>query len=264
MIQERHIYNDNSETEKRLLEAAGAIFAEYGFRAATVRQICEKAGANIAAVNYHFRDKEGLYMEVLRFVHKTQAEKYPADFGVYPGSSPEQRLRAYVRSLLYRIFAEGRPGWHMKLITREMLEPTRALDMLVREAARPLHQDLASIVRSLLRESVSDKTVRLCTLSILGQVVYYLRARPVISRLYPGQKYGPKEIEELAEHISQFSLLALKALSKKMNSRGHESDESNTKSRCSRNRGSPDKGSPGLMNVNWHRTLARQRRKEST
>ena len=52
---------ESSDTEKRLLEAAGEVFAEFGYRAATVRQICEKAGANIAAVNYYFGDKEKLY-----------------------------------------------------------------------------------------------------------------------------------------------------------------------------------------------------------
>jgi len=54
-------------TEKRLLEAAGEIFAEHGYRAATIHQICQRAGANIAAVNYHFSDKEQLYHEVIRY-----------------------------------------------------------------------------------------------------------------------------------------------------------------------------------------------------
>src|ERR1044071_7843752 len=112
------------ETEKRLLEAAGEIFAEYGYRAATVRQICEKAGANVAAVNYHFGDKDRLYMAVLRIAHKsrgTDVRRAPADPNLK--ASPEQRLRAYIRWLLSQIFAEGRPGWHFKLITREMMEP---------------------------------------------------------------------------------------------------------------------------------------------
>ncbi len=203
-------------TEEQLLEAAGEIFAEHGYRAATIRQICEKAGVNIAAVNDHFGDKDGLYREVLRFVHNAHVKKHPLKLGLSAGATPEQKLAAYIRSLLYRIFDEGRPGWHMKLMAREMMEPTRAFSMLVKEGARPLHQELASLVREFLGSRASDEVVRLCTLSILGQSLYYRRAQPVISRLYPQQKYGPKEIEKLVEHITEFSLLALRGLSKKM------------------------------------------------
>ena len=205
-----------SGTEKRLLEAAGEIFAEHGYRAATVRQICEKARANIAAVNYHFGDKEGLYMAVLRSVHRATAEKYPPNLGVTPVATPEEKLRLYVRSILLRVFDDGRPGWHTKIMMREMLEPTRALDMLVEEGARPLHQQLSSIVRELLGSAADDEVVRLSTLSIVSQCVYYRRARPVITRLYPQQRYDSKEVEILTEHITQFSLLALRGLCKKM------------------------------------------------
>ena len=210
-------------TEKRLLEAAGEIFAEHGYRAATVRQICEKARTNIAAVNYHFGDKEGLYMAVLRSVHRASAEKYPPHFGGSPAAAPEQKLRVYVRSLLLRIFDEGRPGWHTKIMMREMIEPTRALDMLVEEGARPLHQELSSIVGELLGPAANDELVRLSVLSIVSQCVYYRRARPVITRLYPQQRYDSKEVERLTEHISQFSLLALEGLGKKMPGEVHDS-----------------------------------------
>ncbi|MBI4526314.1 MAG: CerR family C-terminal domain-containing protein [Deltaproteobacteria bacterium] len=200
----------NETTAKRLLEAAGEIFAEYGYRAATVRQICEKAGANVAAVNYHFGDKEGLYMAVLRFVPDAHTEKYPLHGGLNPDATAEQKLRAYVQSLLGRIFDEGRPGWHTKIIAREMNEPTRSLDTLLEEFARPLHQELASIVRDLLGSRATDEGVRLCTLSVISQCVYYHHARSVIRRLYPEQRFGPEDIARLADHIARFSLGALK------------------------------------------------------
>jgi AcrR family transcriptional regulator len=200
-------------TEQRLLEAAGEMFAEHGYQSATTRQICERAGANIAAVNYHFGDKEGLYLAVLRSVPKAHAVKYPANVGLSSQATAEQKLHAYIRSLLHRVFDEGRPGWHTKIMAREMIEPTRALDMLVEEVARPVHQELASIIRELLGSRASDTVVRLCTLSILSQCVYYHHARPVIRRLYPEQRYGAEDIEQLADHITKFSLAALKAFS---------------------------------------------------
>lgn len=200
----------NTDTEERLLQAAGEVFAEHGYRAATVRQICEAAGANIAAVNYHFRDKEGLYMAVLHSVSKANADKYPPHGVLSADATPEQRLRAYIDSLLQRIFDEGRPGWHIKIMGRELIEPTPGIDMIVEEGARPYHQALASIVGDLLGSGANQNAVRLCTLSILGQCAYYHHARQVIQRLYPDQKCGKGDIERLAEHITAFSLAGLR------------------------------------------------------
>jgi len=207
--QEKHSAELSSATESRLLEAAGEIFAEVGYRAATVRQICEKAGANIAAVNYHFGDKEGLYMAVLRSVPDAHAEKFPANRGLPPGATAQQRLAAYIESLLNRVFDEGRPGWHTKIMAREMIEPTRALDTLVTDVALPVHQELAAIVRKLLGSRATGDAVRLCTLSILSQCVYYHHARSVLSRLYPQQEYRSQDIAQLAHHITRFSQGAL-------------------------------------------------------
>src|SRR5947209_14525298 len=112
---------ENVETRRRLLEAAGEVFAEQGFRSATIRDICQLAKANVAAVNYHFRDKQGLYTSVLQYACACSTDKYPPDLGVSAQATPEQRLHAYVRSLLLRMFDTGRPAWHGKLEAREMI-----------------------------------------------------------------------------------------------------------------------------------------------
>jgi TetR/AcrR family transcriptional regulator, regulator of cefoperazone and chloramphenicol sensitivity len=203
------------ETRQRLLEAAGEIFAEQGFHNATVRDVCQRAGANIAAVNYHFGDKEGLYAAVLRYAHQCATEKYSLEM-VFASKSDvpaEQRLPMFVRSFLRHIFDEGQPAWHGKLMSREMREPTPALEMLVKEEIRPRAELLESIVRELLGRRAAPERVRLCARSIIGQCLFYHHAKPVIMRLDPQQGFGPHDMERVADHIIQFSLAALKHLS---------------------------------------------------
>jgi TetR/AcrR family transcriptional regulator, regulator of cefoperazone and chloramphenicol sensitivity len=211
-----------SETRQRLLDAAGEIFAEQGFRHTTVRDICQRAGANIAAVNYHFGDKEGLYAAVLRYAHQCATEKYSPEMGLASTSTvpAEQRLQMFVRSFLLHIFDEGEPAWHGKLMAREMMEPTPALEMLVKEEIRPRAELLESIVRELLGRRASPERVRLCAMSIIGQCIFYHHARPVIMRLDPRQQFSPHDIERVADHVTRFSLAALKQLAGEKDTRG--------------------------------------------
>jgi AcrR family transcriptional regulator len=205
----------NAATRQLLLNAAAAVFAERGFRAASIREICTRAGANVAAVNYHFGDKEALYLEVLKDTLRCTREKYPPDMGLKAVASVEQKFYAFVHSFLLRIFDTEPQACHGKLLSREMVEPTAALDALVEAEMRPMSAQLQKIVRQLLGPKAPDKTVRLCTMSVVSQIVFYHHCRPVIERLHPELRYAPKDVERLAEHISSFSLAAIKGMGRR-------------------------------------------------
>jgi AcrR family transcriptional regulator len=203
-----------AETRRQLLETAGEVFAEVGFRDATVREICRRAGANIAAVNYHFGDKEKLYTEVLRDCQQRAMEKYPLMLDVSPNAAPDKRLRAFVESLLRRIFDSGPTAWHGKLMMREMIDPTAALDSIVEEKLRPMAEQLRQVVAEILDRPVDDERVRLCSFSVVSQCVFYNHCRPLITRLFPKQQLDAPDIGALADHITQFSLAGLEHMAK--------------------------------------------------
>jgi AcrR family transcriptional regulator len=200
-------------TRTQILEAAGEVFADAGFRDATVREICRRAQVNIAAVNYHFGDKERLYAEVLRYSQEKAVAKYPPLLDLGPDATPEEKLRAFVHSFLLRIFEKGSTAWHGKLMAREMIEPTAALDSLIVEKIRPMAELLRGIVADLLRRPAGEEAVRLCSFSIVSQCVFYHHCRPVLMRLYPDQPpLDSVGAARLADHITAFSLAALQQL----------------------------------------------------
>jgi len=206
----------NRETRLNLLQAAGEVFAEHGFRRATVREICSRAGANIAAVNYHFGDKQKLYASVLQHWLGEALRKYPPEGGLPADAPPEQKLRAFVRSFLFRMLGEGTPAWHGRLMAREMSEPTAAFDLILAETARPMSQRLNAVVRDLLGPHASDHAVRNCAMSVAGQCCFYRHAHEMIRRLYPDMQHTPDQIEQLSDHITQFSLAAIETFRKSL------------------------------------------------
>lgn len=203
----------------KLLDAAGAVFADAGFRGATVRDICKHAGMNIASIKYHFGDKESLYAEVLRTAYTQALEKFPATLGVSAESTAEEKLHAFILAFLSRILDAGRPTWHGRLMAREIVEPSFAFDAMIRDVIRPDLSVLLPIVSELLSRHAADPvsvapdeiTLRLCVRSIIGQCLFYLHAREVLKTVESAHAPAESCIERLANHVADFSLGGIRA-----------------------------------------------------
>ncbi|QLA16126.1 CerR family C-terminal domain-containing protein [Desulfolutivibrio sulfoxidireducens] len=198
------------ETRLRLLLAAGEIFAKNGYQAATIRDICRRAKANVASVHYHFGSKEKLYEAVLRHAHDEALRRYPPDMGLAAASTPEQKLAAYVRAMLLRMLAKGETSWHGALMAREMVEPTPMLGRFVDRFILPRAETLRQIVAEILGPGADPFLAGLCTQSITGQCRNYVFSRPILARLFPELAFDEPGIERLVAHIVRFSLAALK------------------------------------------------------
>lgn len=53
-------------TRNKILKTAHKLFAEKGINAVGVREIAKEAEVNVAAINYHFGNKETLYRETIK------------------------------------------------------------------------------------------------------------------------------------------------------------------------------------------------------
>jgi AcrR family transcriptional regulator len=199
----------SERTRERLIEAAGEMFAELGFHHTTVRQICERAGANIAAVNYHFRDKTGLYTEVVR--QSMRAAHLDAVRAAFDQNAPaEDILRAVIKTRLESLRGLDLGDWHFRIFAHELAKPTPAIDVVVNEAIRPLYLRMCKLIGSLLGLPPDHQKTRLCAQSIIGQILFYAFARPVITRLSPDMKLTPAQVDLIADHITEFSLAYLR------------------------------------------------------
>jgi AcrR family transcriptional regulator len=195
-------------TRRCLLQAAGEIFAEHGYHAATIKEITDRAGASLASVNYHFKDKSELYAAVLRDIGEQIVQKIPPDNQLM-GSS-KTRFRQFIQWYCLKACDISKNPWQQILMAREVAQPTIAFDWLLKEYIRPLFDKLAGLVAELLELEVQDELVGFVTASVFGQCSYFLRHQRLLSRLHP-QLGEHADMQHLAAHVADFSLAGIGA-----------------------------------------------------
>lgn len=206
--------SDGLRTRNRILKAASAVFAEKGYRAAKVGDICKLARTNAAAINYHFGSKDRLYAEVWRHAFDAATQAYPPEGGLGAGDPPKDRLRGTIRSLVGRSVDPGRIGHAGKLLLREMVNPTDVIRDVKRDAIQPLHERMSRLMSQLLGPNAKREQVLLCEMSIVHQCMAF-GIRLFTGRMPPEAKLDvPPEqlVETLADHVMRFSLAGLMAV----------------------------------------------------
>lgn len=193
----------------KILAAALEEFSEKGFRAATIRDICAKAGVNLAAVNYYFGDKKKLYSAVFKQAHMRAHEAYPLPKWA-PEEPPENRLRDFIRVSMLRMQSKTDTNVHHRLMMREFSQPTGVVEELVEEFFRPHHKLLMSIMQEIVGPNVPEYRLNQLAFSMIGQCLFYRFNQPVLQMLVPQETLDEHfGTEDLAEYIYRFVLTAL-------------------------------------------------------
>jgi AcrR family transcriptional regulator len=198
-------------TRARVLRAATELFAERGFHGTTIRDVAERAGANVASGHYHFGSKRDLYVEVLRATF-AEVRAILAHGGVQPDQAALDRMsRAELQAFLERRIGVvlgsllgPPPSLHGTLMQREMLDPSDALPIVIAEFIAPMVEETAAIVRR-LAPGMDDERVRWSVMSVMGQAIFYRFTMPASVRVLGLRGFSPAYTRRLAAHIAQFS-----------------------------------------------------------
>ncbi len=201
----------SEDPKERILSAAGREFADRGYEAATIRDICTAADVNVAAVNYYFGDKRRLYVESVKHAHRQRSEQMPLPAWP-PGTAAESKLHDFVANMLARMLGFTEPPWEVRLLLREILHPTEACRELVEDYIRPHFGQLVAILDELARGRIPAPELRRVALGIIGHCFLYRAAGGVVEMLVPAEELARLHaLPGLADHVTRQALAALGA-----------------------------------------------------
>jgi len=198
-------------TKDALLIAAMEVFADKGFDAATVRDICGKAHANVAAVNYHYGGKDALYVAVLEEIFPNEEDDRIA---TDPNMPPEDRLRKYLRTMVREIYEreDDLITQRWSIFLREMAKPSHNLDFIVQRQVQSRANELRDIVASILGPDTPDHVLAFSSSNVWALMIEHVLTQPILNRLTPKRPTVRGNIDAFVDHITKFSLGGLKAV----------------------------------------------------
>ena len=163
-------------TRRRILNAAERLFAERGYDATSIRALVAKAGVNQAAINYHFGNKDGLYLEVLRDAFRTLTEHQLSHAQAAKAMSREQALEEFIRRQLWPLMSRDELSRHLRIFNWEAVRPTAVFRRLLSEEAAPFLSMAVDLIKRFL-PNADQRTLAIAAVWLIGQCSVFVRNR---------------------------------------------------------------------------------------
>lgn len=195
---------EQDDTRMRLLKAATEVFADHGYHAATTREICRRANANLAAIHYHFGDKAELYRAVFKMPLQAQTTGFgPAG---QENVSLEESLTLFYRTLMAPLLGDSLiTQQFMRLHAREEIDPTGVLGELVAEEIRPNFERLRGLLCRELKIKKADADIDRLAFCLVGLAKIYFHGNCVVNAFCPELIRDKKAINTLIDTLVSYA-----------------------------------------------------------
>ncbi len=201
---------DGAETRARIIETAGGLFASQGYGNTTSKSICEHAKVNMAAINYHFGSREGLYLTLLQEVHRHLMSMEFLSRIADSGMEPQHKFARLIDELVHHVMDSR--SWHTRLWAREILDPSPLLEIVMRDEAMPKFGILSGIISEMTGIPVNDPALIRCTLNVIAPCLMLLFInRDLVSPLLTIFDHPETE---LAEHLKTYARAGMQAIAR--------------------------------------------------
>jgi AcrR family transcriptional regulator len=195
-------------TRDRILRAAVRLFAERGYDATSIRTLAAKARANQAAVNYHFKSKEGLYREVLREAIRALTQHQLSHAQETQAMSRERALGEFVRDQLRPLSARDDVSRYIHILNWEAVRPTTVYRKLLSDEAAPFMGFAVDLMRRFMPDA-DRPTLVMAAVWLVGQCNVFIRYRDQLAIPPVSLTFDEPELQKLSTLISAWALAGL-------------------------------------------------------
>jgi TetR/AcrR family transcriptional regulator, regulator of cefoperazone and chloramphenicol sensitivity len=199
-------------TRQNIMKAAIALFAERGYDGTSIRAIVSKARVNQAAINYHFKGKEGLYFEVLKVAFEGYLRLDNFDLERLKDMPREEALRSFVHQQLRPLLARDQMSRYIRIFAWENVRPSKVLTNFVSTGAMPFLASSTELVRRFLPADTSDQDAMCAAISLMGQCSVFVRNREQFTKPPFNLEIDEALVARLTDFISD---LALKGMARR-------------------------------------------------
>lgn len=206
--------HNSEETKRKLIEAGLELFGHYSFDGVSTRNLTDRAGVNLASIQYYFGGKEGLYLAVVHsIVEDVRAWMAEEMAGIENSLRNGNHDKTVAFKLLCRMLdvilrhALGEPlsnKW-TGILLREQLEPTAAFDVFYNGFLEPIQRCSRLLIGTLLGLPEDDQEIKVRSYVLLGSVLMFHLSRAEVGRNLKWENYDADKIESirrvLLEHV---------------------------------------------------------------
>lgn len=194
------------DTRDALLEAATNVFADHGYAAGSVRLITKAAGANQAAITYHFGGKDELYRAVLReAIVAFEAQSLINETNVLE-LERRDALRLVIRQFLLPLMQHGRLGRYVRIFGREGVEPSPVYEAFVAEEPLRMFAIVELLVRRFFPDTASRRQIALAAFWLIQQPIAFVHNAGRLAKQPYGMTFDTAETEFLVEMLTDLSV----------------------------------------------------------
>lgn len=203
------------KTRDKLLDVAEKMFAEHSFDGVSVRDITDEANVRLASVNYHFKTKRNLFMEVVarRATVLNQDRKTALDNIPFAELTPEEGVRAIAHAFIdpmYQRSTQGDEGWknYCRLIAQQAA--LRHSPNITAEFFNPFAMELIAQLKKILPK-LGDRQAHYAFQYMMGATIYLFTENERLDTLSEG-KYSSHDLDTLCDDLVIFVTAGIMAL----------------------------------------------------